>query len=220
MPRGPLQTRDRSPVVGGRRKVVLVTRGATGLGQALTLGLAGAGFDVAVQVTGAPGVAGRLSKDVRRQGRRILLLDAAGAATDGEEELLREIEAQFGRLDALVTLPGPAPVAGDASVEATLEEPFRLVRSAAHLLRDARGSVVHCLEAGGPGHSTPMRALTQALARILSPWVRVNAVAPPELEGGGAPPPNPAPEEVVRAVLYVLASPHLNGEVVRAHGPR
>lgn len=190
------------------------------MGQELTRGLAGAGFDVAVQVTGAPGVAARLSHDVRRQGRRILLLGGDGTVTDGEDGILDEIEAQFGRLDALITVPGPGPLSEDVSLEATLEEPFRLVRSASRLLREARGSVVHCLEAGSPGQSTPLRALTQTLARILTPWVRVNAVAPPEPPEGGEPPSSPPLQEVVRAVLYVLASPHLNGEVVRAHDRR
>ncbi len=107
MPRGPLQTLDRSPVSGARRKVVLVTRGDSRLGQALTLGLAGAGFDVAVQVVGSPRVAAHLSREVRRRGRRVLLVDGAGDRLDAEEEILREIEARFGRLDAVVTVPGP-----------------------------------------------------------------------------------------------------------------
>ncbi len=186
----------------------------------MTLGLAGAGFDVAVRMNGAPGVAARLSRDVRRQGRRIVVLDEAETLRAGEDEFLEEIEARFGRLDAVVTVPGPPPLSGDASAEAALEEPFRLVRSAARLLRDARGTVVYCLDAGDEAHSTPLRALTQALARILAPWVRVNAVAPPESVEGGTPPSEPRSQEVVRAVLYILASPHLNGEVVRAHGPR
>ena len=216
MPRGPLQTSDRSPILGGRKKVVLVTGGASGLGQALTLGLAGAGFDVAVQVVNSPGVAAHLSREVRSRGRRVLLLDRPGDHLDAEEELLREIEGRFGRLDAVVTVPGPPPPDEGAPPEETLQEPFRLVRSASRLLRQARGRVVHCLGCdGGPG-AAPLRALTQALSRILAPWVRVNAVAPAVPEDPGEPTLVPQAEEVVRAVLYVLASPHLNGEVVRA----
>ena len=216
MPPGPLPTRDRSPGPGGMRKVALVTRGASRLGQALAVGLAESGFDVAVEVVEAPGAAARLTAEVRRRGRRILLLDRTGAHPEPEEHLLRPIEEHFGRLDALIVVPAPPPLDGDDPVEAMLEEPFRLARAAARLLKEARGSVVHCLDDGEAEQAAPLRALTRALARILAPWIRVNAVVS-AAPGDGPGPHPPAPVgETVRAVLYVLASPHLSGEVVRA----
>lgn len=215
MSRGPLQPLDRSPSLGGRRKVVLVSHGATRLGQTLTLGLAEAGFDVAVEAVESPRVAAHLTREVRRRGRRIRLLDRAADPLDPGEALLREIEVGFGRLDALVTVPGPPPADGDVSIAHALEEPFRLVRSTAGLLRESQGCVVHCLdEAGGPG-AAPLRALTQTLARVLAPWVRVNAVAPPRSNGSADPQPPLPVEGTVRSVLYLLASSHLNGEVVQ-----
>lgn len=188
------------------------------MGQALTLGLAGAGFDVAVEVVEAPGVAAHLTREVRRRGRRVRLLDRADPRLDPEEDLLAEIERDFGRLDAVVTVPGPPTADGDGSVVHVLEEPFRVVRSAAALLRESRGSVVHCLDEGDGAGSAPLRALTQTLARVLAPWIRVNAVAPPRSDPGPGPHPPLPVEGVVRAVLYVLASPHLNGEVIRVEG--
>lgn len=218
MPRGPLQKRDGSPALGGRRKVVLITRGASRLGQALTLGLAGAGFDVAVEVVEAPGVAAHLNREVRRRGRRIRLLDRSADPMDPEEELLRAVRRDFGRLDAVVTVPGPPPTDGDDTPGRTLEEPFRVVRHASPLLRASQGAVVHCLDAGSPFGAEPLRALTQTMARVLAPWIRVNAVAPPAPDQGPGPHPPPPVKETVRSVLYVLASPHLNGEVIRV-GP-
>lgn len=219
MPRGPRHALDRSPPVGGRRKVVWVTRGASRLGQALTVGLADAGFDLAVEIAEAPKIAAQLARAVRKRGRRILLLDRAPGRPEPEEGFLDEIASRFGRLDALVTVPGPPPLEGEVSVEVILEEPFRMVRSASSLLKEARGSVVHCLDEGGPDGSAPLRALTRTLSRILAPWIRVNAVAPPPQEDPGGPHPPLPVQETVRAVLYVLASPHLNGEVVQADHP-
>lgn len=208
MLRGPLPPPDRSSWRGGTRKVALVTRGGTRLGRVVTLGLADAGYDLAVLAPGVTAEEARLERQVGRLGRKFRLLDGAPGEARGPDRILEEVDRGFGRLDAVVTFPGPAATDGDPDAESILSEPFHLVRRSAARLRDTRGSVVVCLGDAGDRATAPLRALTLALARAMAPYVRVNAVAP----GDGAP---PRDGDWLRAVLFVLASPHLRGEVVR-----
>jgi NAD(P)-dependent dehydrogenase (short-subunit alcohol dehydrogenase family) len=185
------------------------------MGRTVALGLAGIGYDVAVECPQAPAAAGRLARQVARAGRRIRLLDEEPGQPEHPERLVEAIGNDFGRLDAIVTLPGSVSTEGPLSVVESLEGPFQLVRCAAPLLRETRGSVVHCLDRGDPASFQALRALTSALARVLAPWVRVNAVAPPPVDGTRSPEGEPTDPELVRSVLFVLASPYMNGEVVR-----
>lgn len=182
-----------------------MAQGGTRLGRALTVGLADAGYDLAVLASGTTAEDARLEHRVVRAGRRIRLL---AAGPDGPDGILEEVERGFGRLDAVLTFPAAASADGVADPAELLAEPFHLVRRSATRLRDTRGAVVVCLGDATDATTAPLQALTRALARALAPHVRVNAVAP--APGGTA-----RETDWVRAVLFVLASPHLGGEILR-----
>ena len=148
---------------------------------------------------------------MRRAGRRVRLLEADLDHPDGADRALAQVDDGFGRLDAVVTFPAPA-IDGSRSVDEVLAPPFQLVRLCATRLRATSGSVVVCLGDAGDAATEPLRALTRALAGALVPHVRVNAVSPGE--GTTA-----READWVRAVLFVLASPHLRGEIVRVETP-
>lgn len=132
----------------------------------------------------------------------------------------------------------------DQVMAINLKGPFLTVKAAADMLREARGSVVNILDSAAlepwvdyPHHSVSKAGLlhlTRILARVMAPHVRVNAVAP----GMVLPPADMDeaarrrerdrtplgragnPQDVVRTVLFLAASPFITGEVVVVDGGR
>jgi NAD(P)-dependent dehydrogenase (short-subunit alcohol dehydrogenase family) len=112
------------------------------------------------------------------------------------------------------------------------------------MLREAGGTVVNVLDLSAlepwieyPHHSVSKAALlhlTRILARVLAPEVRVNAVAPGTVllpEDHDEPSRRRerertvvgrlgTPQDVVRTVLFLAASPFITGEVIVVDGGR
>jgi NAD(P)-dependent dehydrogenase (short-subunit alcohol dehydrogenase family) len=130
----------------------------------------------------------------------------------------------------------------DRVMSLNLKGPFLTVRAAADLLRSSQGSVVNILDLSAfqpwveyPHHAVSKAGLlhlTKILARVLAPDVRVNAIAP-----GTVLPPEDfdeearhredsrtlvgrmgTPQDVLRTVLFLAASPFITGEVVVVDG--
>ena len=179
------------------RKVALVTGGAVRVGRALSLGLAEAGFDVAVHYHTSGGSAREVARRIEGLGRRALLIPGDLSASDDAERVVEGVAHEFGRLDLLVNSAASfhaRPLLEvdeeewDEVLDVNLKGPFLLVRAAAALLRATRGSVVNILDLSAiqpwtayPHHSVAKAGLlhlTGILARVLAPEVRVNAIAP------------------------------------------
>lgn len=192
------------------RKTVLILAAGSPAGRSLAEGLARAGFDVALHHRGPGGDAREVARRVRSAGRRALVVegdpgDPASAAT-----LVRRVQEDFGRLDVLLN------GAGDPA------EIFVAVQAAFPALSDAGGEVVNLVPPRGhPLAARELLALTRGLAGRLGPRVRVNAVAVPlqqdagadGVRGNGAAGTGP---DLLRTVLFLLASPWMNGEVLAA----
>ena len=130
----------------------------------------------------------------------------------------------------------------DKVMAVNLKAPFLLAQATAPLLEESRGCIVNILDMSAvepwtryPHHSVSKAGLlhlTRILAKAMAPHVRVNAVAP----GNVMPPDNmdPAvlaqeirktplgtlgtPQDVVRTVLFLLASPYITGEMILVNG--
>lgn len=182
-------------------RVALVTGAAKGIGRAVAARLARDGFRVVA--------ADREAAGPDHPAHRRVLADVAEEAEVAA--LVRSIEAEEGRLDALVSNAGfmirkplrdLALAEWNAVLGTNLTATFLLVRAAEAMLRAARGSVV-TIASTRARQSEPdtesyaaskggLVALTHALAISLGPEVRVNCVSPGWILTRG---PEPGPED-------------------------
>ena len=87
-------------------RIVLVTGGSRGIGAACCLLAARQGFDVAVNYARDAAAAERVAEAVRREGRRALALQADVADEAQVLAMFARLDADLGRLDALVNNAG------------------------------------------------------------------------------------------------------------------
>lgn len=175
----------------------LVTGGAVRVGRALSLGLADAGYDVAVNYRTSRRAAETVADRIDELGRRAVL--CPGDVSDPEDvaDVARSVRESFGGLDLLVNnastfserpLLEVSAEEWDRTMAVNVKGPFLLVRDLAGILARARGSVVNVLDlsalrpwTGHPHHSVSKAALlhlTKVMAKSLAPEIRANAVAP------------------------------------------
>ena len=208
------------------QRVALVTGGAVRVGRALSLGLAAAGYDIAVHYRSSARPAEDVVKRVQEMGRRCVLVPGDLADPDAAPAMAARLTESYGRLDLLVNnaatfdmqpLLDVDAAAWDAVMDVNVRGPHLLVRALAPLLTASRGSVVNIVDLSAyqawteyPHHAVSKAALahlTRIQARVLAPEVRVNAVAP----GAVLPPDDYAPERMValraQTPLQTLGTP-------------
>jgi 3-oxoacyl-[acyl-carrier protein] reductase len=189
-----------------RRKRALVTGGATGIGRAAVLHLARAGFDVALNYRSSAEAARAVGAEAEAAGAKVLLLAGDVAEDDQVRAMLKEVEAAFGGLEALINNAGTtiSTLARDldaVSVEdwdrvfaVNVRGLFLVTRAAVPLLRRGENPcIVNTASIVGlrPGpqplpyaaSKAAIVSLTKQLAGALGPEIRVNAVAPGWMEG-------------------------------------
>lgn len=179
-------------------RAALVTGAGRRVGQAIAVGLARAGCDVAVHVHGTADGGAETVRQIRALGRRAEAL-AADLRDPAAARALAARAAAFlgGRLDILVNsaaimvrqpVEEVTPETWDATLDLNLRAPFFVTQGALAYLRASRGRVVNLADVAAlepwPAyvpHSVSKAGvvmLTKGLARALAPDVTVNAVAP------------------------------------------
>lgn len=230
------------------RPVVLVTGAARRIGRAIALDLAAHGWDVAVHAHHAGAEAQATAAALRQAGARaqVLAADLADEAAVGA--LLPAVQAQFGRVDAVVnnaSLFEYDDVAGFSY--AAMERHWRANTAPAIVLARALhaaggGAVVNLLDQKlwnpNPDYlsytlsKAALQAATTLLAQALAPAVRVVGVAPgvtllsgemsaAEFEASHRMTPlgrSSTPDDVARAVRYALESPAVTGTTLLVDG--
>jgi len=198
-----------SDVSAPDRRVVLVTGAASGIGAATARRFIREGWDVAINHldAGQRDAAQALAASATAPGQRAIAI--AGDVTRDADcmQLVAATVERLGRLEVLVNAAGISVMVPHARLHDVQADdfqriyavnaigPFLMMRAAApHLKASGRGAVVNISSRAalmGSGSSIPyaaskaaVNALTMALARVLAPEVRVNAVCPALVEQG------------------------------------
>ncbi len=176
----------------------LVTGGARRIGRALVLGLAEAGFAVAVHHHRSRAEAEALVAEIARTGGKAVALAADLADEAAVRRLLPEAAAVLGPIGVLVnnasifgndTMSTATRESWDAHLAINLRAPFVLGQEfAAQLPPEAGGAIVNLLDErvwnltpyfiSYTVSKTALWTLTRTMALGLAPRIRVNAIGP------------------------------------------
>lgn len=180
------------------RPVALVTGAAQRVGAVIVRTLHRAGYDVALHFRHSADAARELGFELERERPgSTLLLQAELSDLAALPDVIAQVLAQFGRLDALVNNASafyPTPL-GEATAAqwqelfaSNAQGPFFLAQAAIPALRKTHGGIVNLLDiyAERPlaQHTiycmakAALAAMTRSLALELGPDIRVNGVAP------------------------------------------
>jgi pteridine reductase len=233
-------------------RVALVTGAGHRVGRALAVALGGRGMTVAVHYRGAEAGARETAAEIAAAGGRAELFPGDLACHGAPARLVNEVADRLGRLDVLVNSAAVmqrTPVgevteeAWDAMFALNLRAPFFAAQAAA--ARMGEGSAIVNVADLAAFETWPAYVphgiskagvvqMTRALARVLAPRVRVNAIAPgavllPESwsreDGERLAATTPlrrlgTPQDVARAMLYLLDADYVTGETLIVDGGR
>jgi 3-oxoacyl-[acyl-carrier protein] reductase len=187
-------------------KAALISGGATGLGRATGLALARLGCSVAVNHIGAiRAEAEQTVAELAAMGVRAIAVEADVTDSDACRAMVATVVRELGRLDILVNCAGVTRFIPHAALDDVRDEDWDFVlgvnvKGTFHCARASRGAleanggviinVASIAGLNGAGSSIPYAVskagvinLTMALARVLAPKIRVNAVAPGFIDG-------------------------------------
>ena len=190
------------------QRSVLVTGAASGIGAATARRFIEEGWQVAINhVDASQHEAATLLARSAGPGPRAIAIEGDVTRDADCVRLVEATVAAFGRLDALVNAAGISKMVAHTDLHGLSFDdfqriyavntiaPFQMMRAAApHLKATGQGAVVNISSRAalsGSGSSIAYAAskgalntLTQSMARVLAPEVRVNAVCPVLVEGG------------------------------------
>lgn len=183
------------------RPVLAVTGGGRGIGAAIVVAAAGAGYDIALNYRADHARAEQTAQLARARGARVEMMAGDMAKQAAIEEFFSSIDERFGQLDGLVNNAGvlDRPMLVHETDPAQLDQILALniggyvlcLREAGRRMKaQGSGCVINIssrlAELGGAGGFTVYAAtkgaietLTRGAGRELAPYgVRVNAVSP------------------------------------------
>ena len=234
-------------------RVALVTGGGRRVGRALAEALGRQRARVAVHYNASAEGADETVRAIRAAGGDADSFHADLSSASAPATLIEQVGARFGGLDVLVNsaavmerTPFGSVTAEqwDAMFALNLRAPFLVAQAAAPLLRARRGVIVNMADLAAfeswPAYvphgisKAGVVQMTRALARVLAPEVRVNAIAPgavllpddwDDASGEHLEQTTPlrrigSPDDVVSAMLYLIAADYVTGETIIVDGGR
>lgn len=183
--------------MASQERIAFVTGSGRRLGRQIAYALAGAGYDVILHAHESTDGMQEAAEHIGGLGRRAHQLTGDLRKLDDIRALGEAIAGITGGLDLLINNAGVFPRAAfedvteeiwDLAQDVNVKAYFFMTQVLAPLLRARKGSVVNMASAGGfdpwkkhiPYNVSKAGVvmLTRALAKVLAPDVRVNAVAP------------------------------------------
>ena len=234
------------------RPVALVTGAAHRVGRALAVGLAGDGYDIALHYHASASKVEGAVDAIAAAGGKSTLFQADLTSPVAPGQLVRDVVESLGRLDVVVNSASVMirmPVGNvtaedwDSVMNLNLRAPFLIAQEAARHLPDG-ASIINIADLAAfetwpvyVPHGVSKEGLvylTRALARVLAPRIRVNAIAPgtillPEnfdpsmaahLTATTPLGRDGSPEDAVQAMLYLLKATYVTGETIIVDGGR
>jgi pteridine reductase len=234
-------------------RAVLVTGAGRRLGREIAMALGARGMHVGVHYGQSAGGARETAASIERAGGRAVCFQADLTEPDAPAALVEAAVQALGRLDVLVNsaavmvrtpIGEVTPGEWDSIFAINLRAPFFVSQAAAPHLARRQGAIVNLADLAAfetwPGYvphgvsKAGVVQMTRALARVLAPDVRVNAVAPgtvllpeawPEDAAKRLAETTPmrrhgAPEDVTRTVIFLIESDYITGETIVVDGGR
>jgi pteridine reductase len=234
-------------------RAALVTGAGRRLGRAIALALGARGMRVAVHYGRSAEGAAETAREIERAGGSAVCLQADLTDPESPAALVEATVRALGRLDVLINsaavmvrtpVGDVTPSEWDAMFAVNLRAPFFTSQAAASHLARQRGAIVNLADLAAfeawPAYvphgisKAGVVQMTRALARVLAPDIRVNAVAPgtvllpeswPEDVARRLADTTPlrrlgAPGDVTRAVVFLLESDYITGETLLVDGGR
>jgi 3-oxoacyl-[acyl-carrier protein] reductase len=180
--------------------VAIVTGSSSGIGQAVAMQLAAAGYRIVVNYLSSEASAQETATEVRACGSECIVVQGDVSSASDCRRIVAAASSEWGRVDVLVNNAGFTRAGALNEIDRITEEDwdrtfavnargtFFMSRECATHLRRAHGCIVNMSSTAainGVGSSIPYAAskaavsnLTLSLARALAPDVRVNAVLP------------------------------------------
>jgi pteridine reductase len=234
-------------------RIALVTGAGRRLGRAIALALGARGMQIGVHYGRSADGARETVSAIERAGGAAVCLQADLTQPDAPAKLVDEAARALGGLDVLVNSAAvmvrtpvgeTTPEQWNAMFALNLRAPYFASQAAAPHLARRRGVIVNLADLAAfetwPGYvphgisKAGVVQMTRALARVLAPDVRVNAIAPgtvllpdswPEDAGRRLAATTPmrrlgSPDDVTRAVIFLIESDYVTGETILVDGGR
>ncbi len=193
------------------RRVALITGGARGIGRAIGLDLARAGWAVALCYRTSATAAAEARAALEAAGVPALALQADVSDPAAAEQLVRRVEAAWGRIDALVHCAGPyhrvdllreTPAGWREMIDNNLHPVFYVSRAAVPGMQARRWGRIVAFAMATADQLTAqpnvtahyiakagVLVLVRSLARVLAAdGITVNAISPGFVDSGSSPP--------------------------------
>ncbi len=188
------------------KKVAIVTGSSSGVGAATVKLLSSKGWNVVINYSSSADAAEKVAQDCRDLGADTLICQANVADDDACQSMAAQTVDKWGRIDALVNNAGTTKFAPHHLLDGLDKDdffhlygvnvvgPYQMVRACETALRaSGNASVVNVASIAGIrgiGSSVAYAAskgalltMTQSLARVMGPEIRVNAVCPGFIQG-------------------------------------